>query len=178
MLTTDHRSLKVDPITGKCPDSDREKVPIRHQLSKLSSSGSESTDRVVTGESSMSVGMMTGQITPTGSVIQNLKQENEQLRKQLEERDNEIRVLTEVAESGVDKQTSELYTQTPSDDIDDTTLENLPSGPERASTCKNVAKLVSLRTSMETDEKGKHILKRGRLWVHIIHFYYPVRTCM
>ena len=161
MLTTDHHSLKVDPITGKCPDSDKQHAPIRHQLSKLSSSGSESTDRVVTGELSMSVGVMTGQMTPTASVIQGLKEENDQLRKQLEERENEIRILTELAETGLDRQPSELNTQTVSDDLDDTTLENLPSGSERAG--KSVAKLVSLRTSMDTNERGKHVPKRGRL---------------
>ena len=161
MLTTDHHSVRVDPTTGKCPDSGKEHTPIRLQLSKLSSSGSESRDRVVTEELSMSVGIMSGQVTSTASVIQNLKEENDQLRKQLEERENEIRILTELAESGLDRQPSELNTQTASGDFDDTTLENLPSGPERAG--KSVAKLVSLRTSMETNEREKHVLKRGRL---------------
>ena len=135
-------SLPCDPETGK---------PAKHEnlLKQISSAstGSSGSDKLCL-EDSIPMGVYTGEKKIQTPSFRNLREENDKLRNQLQDQKEEIRVLTELVESGLETNS----------DRRSISSGDFPSGLDSVENRSiGGAKIVTNRSSMRTDEKGNPV---------------------
>ena len=124
------------------------------EYSKVSSCESDCTDKMVGLETSVPIGLIAGQITPTDSLVYKLREEIESSGNRLEERENEI------AETSVD-----TYKQMTSnvDPLAEPGDDSMPSfggrGEDFQAGSGDTCKMVGLWTSIKTDDEGVPLIE-------------------
>ncbi len=134
--------MNCDPVTGKTTN----RVNLFKQLS-TASSGSSGSDKLCLTDS-IPMGIFTGEKKIETSCNRNYREENDKLRVEIERLKNEVKVLYDAVETSIDKQGNGR----------DIASGDFPSGLEGMDDCDmGVAKMVTNRSSMRTDDKGNPI---------------------
>ncbi len=134
--------MNCDPESGKPENS----VNLLKQISTASSASSGSDKLCL--EDSIPMEVYTGEKKIRTPSFRNLREENDKLRNQLQDQKEEIRVLTELVESGLETNS----------DRRSISSGDFPSGLDSVENRSiGGAKIVTNRSSMRTDEKGNPV---------------------
>ncbi len=153
------------------------------EASKVSSCESDCTDKMVGLETSVPIGLIAGQITPTDSLVYKLREEIESSGNRLEERENEIAETSvdtyKQMTSNVDPLAEPGYYSMPS-------FGGLSSSEDFQAGSGDTCKMVGLGTSIKTDDKGvpliegecttrkmRHIIMAPQIIMPVLNNYIP-----
>ena len=155
--------MPIDPNTGKSPESSQ-----ILRLRSQPSNSSEDSDRVVGLEDSFPIHLMTGEQKPSSAILTNLRDENDQLRREIEQKNRELDERDKIIA---------LSSAQTSEDTTAGSMSDFPSGldshnPNEEGGGANVSKMVGTRgsSSLLTDDKGTLITE-----VEII--YTEIKAC-